>query len=69
VKWADLMQAISPVYRCDRPRIVTVERGPKREKWWDGCGSLVSLDSKLTKIQANKGQRRSSTDSIWDEGC
>jgi hypothetical protein len=32
---------------CDRPRTVTVEQGPKREKWWDGCGALVSLDSKL----------------------
>jgi hypothetical protein len=34
---------------CDRPRTVTVEQGPKREKWWDGCGALVSLDSKLRK--------------------
>jgi hypothetical protein len=43
--------------KCDRPRTVTVEQGPKREKWWDGCGekwcdgcgALVSLDSKLRK--------------------
>jgi hypothetical protein len=34
---------------CDRPRTVKVEEGPKREKWRDGCGALVSLDSKLRK--------------------
>jgi hypothetical protein len=53
---------------CDRPRTVTVERGPKREKWWDGCGALVSLDSKLTKINVDHRQTQSGmkdVDDVW----
>jgi 3'-phosphoadenosine 5'-phosphosulfate (PAPS) 3'-phosphatase len=32
-----LMWVYPERYSCDRPRTVTVEQGPKREKWWDGC--------------------------------
>jgi hypothetical protein len=35
---------------CDRHRTV-VERGPKREKWWDVCNALVTLvDYEITKL-------------------
>jgi hypothetical protein len=42
----------------DRPKTVTVEQGPKRKKWWDGCGALVSLDFKLRKTKVNRDHRQ-----------
>jgi hypothetical protein len=45
---------------------VTVEQGPKREKWWDGCGALVSLDSKLTKVNRDHRQTESVMNDVED---
>jgi hypothetical protein len=54
-----------------RPRTATVEEGPKREKWWDGCGALVSLDlsyerTKLTKVNRDHRQTESVMNDVED---